>query len=84
MAQTETEWRKEQEEKARQYEEAVPADPDHPAGYTESEMYLKFASILQRIFDCQVQIFHALAGLALLFALQALALAVLIWKAARQ
>lgn len=81
MAQTETEWRKEQEEKARQYEEAVPAD--HPAGYTESEMYLRFASQLQNIYELLTQMFRALAGLAFLFALQALALAALIWKVAR-
>ena len=80
MAQTETEWRKEQEEKARQYEEAVPADK---AGYTESEMYLRFASQLQNIYELLTQMFRALAGLAFLFALQALALAVLIWKVTR-
>ena len=83
MAQTETEWRKEQEEKARQYEEAVPVDPVHPAGYTEGEMYLRFASQLQNIYELLTQMFRALAGLAFLFALQALALAVLIWKVAR-
>ena len=80
MAQAETDWRKEQEEKARQYKDAAPADPAHPAGYTEGEMYLRWWRELQNTCKMLEKIFHALAGLGFLLALQALILAAVAWK----
>lgn len=72
MAQAETDWRQEQ---ARQYKSPECADI-----HADAEMDRRWHDQAQNVCDLLTHIFHALAGLAFLFALQALALAVLIWR----
>ena len=45
-----------------------------------AEALVQTANQMKQTNDLLIQIFHALAGLAFLFALQALAMAALIWK----
>lgn len=78
MAQAETEYWQEQEEKARQHKSV---DPDRPGKY--ADIYLQWFNQMVDLDRTLVNLYKAMAGLAFLFALETLALAFLIWKVVR-
>ena len=80
-AQTETEWRRQQEEKALQHND--PEGQDRPPAYTETEMYERWLAQTKKLYDQINQLFQMLGMMAVLCVLQFLVIIFLAYMAVR-